>query len=108
MSIQILDTVDGIITIEVSGRINPQELSANQAEVLKLLQDWGGGSLLTILEQFEGFEDGGDWSDLSFQVHADPLIRKMALLGDTKWEQFASAFTGKGIRMIEALRWLKS
>lgn len=117
MSIQILDTVDRIITVEITGRIRAEELRAHQAEIYEQLKEWEGGSLLTIIEEFEGLEDG-DWSDLSFQMQADPLIHKMAILGDRKWEEFAHAFTGKGVRdvpieffptghMIEAVKWLK-
>ena len=118
MSAQLLDTIDGIITAEVSGKVSPAELSANQAEILQVLQKWGGGSILIICEQFEGFT-AGDWSDLSFQQHADPLIRKMAIIGEAQWETMALAFTAKGQRpfpiqffptgnLIEATAWLKA
>ncbi|MCU0748781.1 MAG: STAS/SEC14 domain-containing protein [Akkermansiaceae bacterium] len=118
MSAQLLDAIDGIITLEISGKIAPTELYENQKKLLQLLQQWGGGSLLIICEQFEGFSSG-DWSDLSFKEQADPLIRKMAIIGEAQWETMALAFTAKGQRpfpiqffptghLIEANAWLKS
>lgn len=118
MSAQILDALDGVVTVEIVGKINPAELSANQSELLELLRQWDGGSILVICEQFEGFTDG-DWSDLSFQAAADPLIRKMAIIGEQQWEAMALAFTAKGTRpfpieffptghLREANAWLKS
>lgn len=117
MSAQILDAIDGVITVEITGKISPADLAANQAEMLTRLQQWGGGAILVITDEFEGFS-GGDWSDLSFQENADPLIRKMAIIGEKQWEEMALAFTAKGHRpfpieffptghMLEANAWLK-
>lgn len=118
MSAQVIDAIDGIITAEVSGKISPSELASNQAEILSQLQKWGGGAILIICEQFEGFT-AGDWTDLSFQQQADPLIRKMAIIGESQWKTMALAFTAKGQRpfpieffptghLIEATAWLKA
>jgi hypothetical protein len=118
MSAQILDALDGIVTAEITGKISASELAACQAEILNHLQQWNGGSILTLCENFEGFA-GGDWSDLSFQNTADPLIRKMAIVGEQQWKDMAIAFTAKGLRpfpveffptghMRDAMAWLKS
>lgn len=118
MSAQILDAIDGIITVDISGKISPVELAASQSEILSHLRDWGEGSILCICENFEGWT-GGDWGDLSFQIEADPLIRKMAIIGESEWESLALAFTGKGFRpfpiayfqtdrLSDARAWLKS
>lgn len=118
MSAQILDAMDGVITVEITGTISPAELAANQAAMLKQLQDWDGGAMLIICEEFSGFADG-DWTDLSFQAVADPLIRKMAIIGQQQWEDMALAFTGRGHRpfpieffptghLREANAWLKA
>ena len=118
MSAQILDAIDGVITIQITGMISPAELAANQAGVLAQLREWSGGSMLCMVEEFEGFA-GGDWSGLTFQIEADPLIRKMAIIGEKQWEQMALAFTAKGHRpfpieffptghMREAHAWLKA
>jgi hypothetical protein len=97
MSAQILNALDGIIAVEITGRISPAELAACQLQILGHLREWGGGSILCICEGFEGWT-GGDWSDLSFQMEADPLIRKMAIIGESQWEHLAMTFTAKGFR----------
>ncbi len=118
MSAQIIDFLDGIITLQISGKITPAELAACQAEALRLLREWQGGSLLCICEEFTGFADG-DWTDLSFQAPADPLIRKLAIIGEQHWQDMALAFTAKGHRpfpieffpdghLREAHAWLKA
>lgn len=118
MSAHILDALDGVITIEIIGRIDPAGLAASQREILAQLQSWNGGSILVICEAFEGWT-GGDWSDLSFQSEADRLIRRMAIIGEKQWEDLAMTFTGKGLRpfpikffepghLLEATAWLKA
>ncbi len=97
MSAKITEAADGIITLKITGLISPSILAACQAQILVYLREWGGGSILCICEGFEGWT-GGDWGDLSFQVEADPLIRKMAIIGESQWEQLALAFTAKGFR----------
>ena len=118
MSAQIIDSIDGIIVQEISNRMSPSELADCQAEVLRLLRETGGGSILCLCEDFEGFTNG-DWSDLSFQREADPLIRKMAIVGDKETEEMALIFAAKGRRpfpieyfttghLRESHAWLKS
>lgn len=118
MSAQIIDSIDGIIVQEISDKMSPSELADCQAEVLRLLRESGGGSILCLCEDFEGFSSG-DWSDLSFQREADPLIRKMAIVGSEETEDMALAFAAKGHRpfpieyfstghLREAHAWLKS
>lgn len=97
MSARILDAADGIITVEITGKISPEALATNQQIILAQQQEWGGGSILCICEEFSGWTDG-DWSDLSFHSAADPLIHKMAIIGEREWENLAMAFTAKGIR----------
>ena len=97
MSTQLLDATDGIVTVEITGKISPAELSATQAKILGYLRAWNGGSILCLCEGFAGWT-GGDWSDLSFQMEADPLIRKMAIIGESQWKDLAMTFTAKGFR----------
>lgn len=97
MSAQILDSIDSIIVQEISNKMSPSELADCQAEVLRLLRESGGGSILCLCEDFEGFTSG-DWSDLSFQSEADPLIRKMAIVGAKEVEDMALTFAAKGHR----------
>ena len=97
MSASITGTSDAIITISISGKISPEQLSSTQQLALESLRAMGGGAILCICDGFQGWTDG-DWSDLSFQEQADPLIRRMAVVGERQWEGLAMAFTAQGIR----------
>jgi hypothetical protein len=97
MSATLLDASDGILTIEIKGKISPATLASVQGQILETLQTWGGGAMLLLCDEFEGWTNG-DWSDTSFQMQADNLLRKMAIIGELQWKDMAMAFTGQGYR----------
>lgn len=97
MSATLLNAADGILTIEIKGKISPATLVSVQTQALHHLQSWGGGSILFLCDEFEGWADG-DWSDNTFQMEADSLLRKMAIIGELQWKDMAMAFTGQGYR----------
>jgi hypothetical protein len=53
---------------------------------------------LVMVEDFEGFERGADWGDISFLVKHDHQIDKIAIVADPKWEIEILAFAGVGFR----------
>jgi hypothetical protein len=97
MSATILDAIDGIITVDIAGQIDPTELEGLQAGILYHLLVWGGGSILCHCMEFEGWTAGGP-GDPSYQTQLAPLIHKLAVLGKSEWEILASAFIGDGGR----------
>jgi hypothetical protein len=76
---------------------------------LKALQNIAGqviarGSkvrLIAILEDFQGWEKGVDWSDIDFLVEHGNEVGKMAIVGDKNWKEEVLAFLGKGFRSTE-------
>jgi hypothetical protein len=54
--------------------------------------------IMAILENFEGWERGADWDDLSFLFSHGDEIEKIAIVGDPKKEGEALAFAGAGFR----------
>lgn len=119
MSAVLLDAFGGIVTIELTGQLAPDELASIHQEAGMHLRSWGGGKFLILAERFTGWSDTGAWSDVSFQTDHDPLIQGMALVADVRWEQLALLFTAKGLRPFpieyfatgdeaSARAWLKS
>jgi hypothetical protein len=69
MSAKILDALDSVITAEITDTISPVEQVNNLAYPLK-----------------------------QHQTVMDPLIHRMAIIGERQWESMALAFFGKGHR----------
>ncbi|HMJ64243.1 MAG TPA: STAS/SEC14 domain-containing protein [Candidatus Binatia bacterium] len=98
MSASIVDATDGILTIKFTGKLTQPELAAVQKSADEFVQQHGKVRFLAVAENFQGWEKGGDWGDLSLQAEVDPHIEKMAIVGEKKWEELALVFTAQGFR----------
>lgn len=119
MSAEVIDAFGGVVTIEITDQLAPDELESIHREMGSHLRGWGGGKVLILAERFAGWSTDEGWGDLSFQTDNDHLIRGMALVADVRWEQFALLFAAKGFRPFpieyfatgdeaSARAWLKS
>jgi hypothetical protein len=98
MSAELIDTSGPILTARITGKLTQPELAALQDAAGDIIKKLGKARLLVVVESFEGWQRGGDWGDLSFQVEHDAHIEKMAIVGDKKWEDLALIFAAKGLR----------
>ena len=98
MSAEFTNYTDGILSARISGKLTHTELVALQHAASDLIKLEGKVRLLVMVEDFQGWERGGDWGDLSFQSEHDAHIEKMAIVGDRKWQDLALLFASKGLR----------
>jgi len=98
MSAELTDVAGGIVTARIAGKLTQPDLAALQNAAGEILKKQGKVRSLVVVENFEGFQRGGDWGDLSFQMQHDAQIEKMAIVGDKAWEEMALLFTSKGLR----------
>ncbi len=89
---------DNLYRVHISGVLSKTELDNVQAVSAKEIKRLGRIKLLFILEQFQGWERGADWGDVTFFTMHDEDIEKIAIVGDEKWRDHALAFAGAGIR----------
>src|SRR5512139_845628 len=97
MSAEILSNSGGLLTARISGRLTQRELASLQASAKDSIREQGQVSVLIIAEDFQGWLESDDWSDVSFMDN-DPCIRKMAIVGEKQWEQLALVFAASPIR----------
>lgn len=98
MSAKIIDHHAGLVTVKITGKLIYTELTALQKSLSSIIDQEGSIRVLVITEDFQGWAKEGDWGDVSFQSESDAFIKKMALVGEKKWEDLALMFTGKGFR----------
>ena len=97
MSAEIVSDGGGILVARIVGRLTQPELSALQAAARDSIRRQGEIRILVIVEDFEGWREGDDWSDVAF-MDSDPHIRKMAIVGDRRWEELALIFAARPVR----------
>mgnify|MGYP001159154851 CR=1 FL=1 len=98
MGAEIVGIADGILTVRITGKLTQPELRAAQNQMAASLQRQSKTRILVLAEDFQGWAQGGDWGDLSFQMENDPFIEKMAIVGEKKWEDLALIFAAQGLR----------
>ena len=84
--------------LRVTGVLQKSELEKIQTAGARELKEGGTVKLLIIAENFEGWERGADWGDVSFFVEHGDQIEKIAILGDAKRKTEWLAFAGAGFR----------
>ena len=98
MGAEILNVSDGVLTLEVSGKLTQAELATVQKAAGEIIARQGKLRILVLTENFTGWERGAGWGDFSFQTQHDASIERMAIVGERKWEDLALMFTAKGLR----------
>ena len=89
---------DNLYRVHISGVLSKTELENAQAVAAKEIKRLGKIKLLFVLEQFQGWERGADWGDVTFFTTYDKHIEKIAIVGEEKWRDHGLAFAGAGIR----------
>jgi hypothetical protein len=100
MSAEMISAANGILTAKISGKLTHPQLAALQKSAAEYIEKQGEISVLILTENFQGWEKGGDWADVSFSAKHDRSIKKIAIVGDKAWEGLALVFTAKGIRRV--------
>ena len=120
MPIKVQMESDKLAVVRVSGLLKKSELDAMQADASKKLESVPDArfNVLMIIENFQGWQSGDDWGDMSFySAHGDKM-EKIAIVGDPKREADWILFMGGGIRpspvkffptgqLAQARQWLK-
>ncbi len=98
MGVQILGLADGILTLKVTGKLEPRDLAEAQRSAAGLIRTHGPVRILVLTEGFLGWTKSEEWGDVSFQMDNDRWIEKMAVVADEFWKDLALMFTGRGLR----------
>lgn len=100
MSTEIVNNLEGILTVKITGRLSQIDLLATQKAAAEILREHGGSRVLFVTEDFQGWERGADWGDLSGQFELDSYARRIAIVGERHWKDLALLFAGKGVRPV--------
>jgi hypothetical protein len=95
-----LNNREGILTVRISGVLSQTDLLTTQKAAAEILREHGESRVLFVAEDFQGWEKGVDWGDLSAQFELDQYARRIAIVGEQRWKDLALLFAGKGVRRI--------
>jgi hypothetical protein len=117
MSIQFNEENGGkILVIHVSEKLAKSDYERFVPEFERLILRNGKLSVLFDMTGFHGWDAGALWEDIKFDVKHFADIKRLAMVGEKKWQQgmaaFCKPFTSASIRYFdhanaaEARKWL--
>ncbi|MDX1593768.1 MAG: STAS/SEC14 domain-containing protein [Gammaproteobacteria bacterium] len=84
----------GVVTVAVHGKLTRSDYDQALPVLERLLDTHGKLRFLITLEEFAGFELGALWEDLKFDVRYRDHFGRMAVVGDRRWEEWGTRFSG--------------
>lgn len=85
-----------VFGFEVSGTIAREDVDAIAAKLKHAIENNGRVRLLLRMRDVDGITPGALWEDLKFATIYSNDIERMAVLGDRKWEEWLTEFSGVG------------
>ena len=103
MPAQLTNEHDNVYRLDVSGRLSSAELDAAGRVLVEGMHSAPGGTvrLIVVLRNFEGWDPGSNWSDLTFYARHGDGIGRLALVGEERWRDLALMFSAAGLRKAE-------
>ncbi|WP_421864597.1 STAS/SEC14 domain-containing protein [Motiliproteus sp.] len=89
------------VVIRVSGELQVDEFARVSDQLVASLDQVLPTEILILLEQFEGWEHSDGWEGQLFSDSFDQHVRRIAIVGDPRWQEQALLFTGQGLRPVE-------
>jgi len=101
MACEIVTNEGGLLTVKISGKLKWPEFAQLEKAATETIRAGGKVRFLVLTEDFQGWDNKGDWGNLSFQLKYDQQIEKIAIVGEKQWQDLVEMFVGKGIRSVD-------
>jgi len=115
-----LHEMDGgkILALNLSGKLHREDYERFVPEVERLIKRHGKVRVLVQMHDFHGWDMGGIWEDIKFDLRHFNDIERVALVGESSWEKgmawFCKPFTTAAVRYFdttqaeEARQWIQT
>jgi hypothetical protein len=87
-----------VYRLDLRGLLLKSELDACQRQLAGELAGVGDVKLIVFLDDFEGWERGAEWNDLSFYAKHGHSIERIAIVGEERWRHVAMMFASADLR----------
>jgi hypothetical protein len=81
-----------LVVIRMKGKLHKSDYQHFVPIVEKAVQQNGRIRMLVHMHNFHGWDAGGLWEDVKFDVNHFNDIERLAIVGETKWEKLMAAF----------------
>lgn len=81
-----------MLEVRLTGKLTKEAYEKMVPVVDAQIQEFGSVRFLVILEDFHGWTLGAMWEDTKFDLKHWKDIEKLAIVGETKWEEGMATF----------------
>ena len=108
MTTTFIKKAENCFTISIKGVLTFEDLKGAQEKFRKETDSQQKIKLLVLAEDFSGWGEEADWSDLTFvnEYENNSNIEKIAVVADEKWRDEFLMFLGAGLRKAEVMFFL--
>jgi hypothetical protein len=93
MPVHLEEQLDGkTVEVTVTGKLTHEDYQLFVPVIEELISEHGKLSVLVIMHDFHGWHPAALWDDIRFDAKHFRDIEKLAIVGETKWEQGMAAF----------------
>jgi hypothetical protein len=98
MPIALVHERGNVFRLDIRGTLLKKDLDRCQETLTGEISRVGPVRLLVVLTNFEGWEPGAPWHDLTFFVRHGDKVERIAIIGDENWRSEALMFAGADLR----------
>ncbi len=104
--IELVEQQDGkVLEVQITGKLQKNDYEAFVPVVERLIQRHGKLRMLCSLHDFHGWTAGALWEDVKFDAKHFNHIERLAIVGESKWQQgmaaFCKPFTTASVRYFD-------
>lgn len=86
------EAVDDLVEVHVTGKLTREMYGELVPVVERQIRDHGKLRMLLVLHDFHGWTAGALWEDVKFDVKHFGDIRRLAIVGESKWQKGMATF----------------
>jgi stage II sporulation SpoAA-like protein len=93
MAVELKEIAAGkVLDIHVSGKLVKDDYKHLVPEVERLIEQHGKIRVLLEMKDFHGWDAGGLWEDIKFDLKHFSDVERVAMVGEKKWQKGMSRF----------------
>lgn len=104
--LKLVETNEGrVLEVTASGRLSHADYQQLEPAVERLLKRHGRINVLFEMTNFEGWDLGGFWDDVKFDLKHFADVERFAMVGEQRWEKhltdLSRPFTAADVRYFD-------
>ena len=81
-----------ILEVDLHGKLSREDYERIGPDIEKMIREHGKIRILVTMHDFDGWDAGGLWEDLKWDVKHFDDVEKLAIVGEERWQKWMVGF----------------